>query len=190
MHGHRYGRLWRHHNSTRHSHPFAPSSSLFMGCLLGLSRCPVVCVLAGAVSALSSAEHCLRVSPDTTCPCAPCSDVVSGIQRSLWHCLPQCMPLLSLVFICAGAQKPLCSLLRVDRAESPGFDEQARIAEASQAAGACDSQHNYSSLARLLLMPSNMFRSPPSTMLAGLPSTMFLGGLPSTMLLGLLGGCQ
>ena len=68
MHGHRHGRLWRHHNSTRHSHPFAPSSSLFMGCLLGLSRCPVVCVLAGAVSALFSAEHCLRVSPDTTCP--------------------------------------------------------------------------------------------------------------------------
>jgi len=100
------------------------------------------------------------------------------------------MPLLSLVFICAGAQKPLCSLLRVDRAESPVFDEQARIAEASQAAGACDSQHNYSSLARLLLMPSNMFRSPPLTMLAGLLSTMFLGGLPSTMLLGLLGGCQ
>ena len=94
MHGHSHGRLWRHHKSTRHSHPFAPSSSLFMGCSLVLSRCPGVCVWAGAVLALSSVEHCLRVSPDATCR-MPHARLVSApsIQRSLWRCLPQCMSL-------------------------------------------------------------------------------------------------
>ena len=54
---------------------------------------------------------------------------------------------------------------------------QARIAEASQAAGACDSQHNCSSLAQSSLTPLTISQSPPSTMLTGLPSTMFLGDL-------------
>ena len=97
MHGHRHGRLWRHHNtwnSKRQSHPFSPSSLLFMGCSLGLSRCPVVCVLAGAVWALSFVEHCLRVSPDATCR-MPHARLVPAhsIQHSLFHCPSQCMPL-------------------------------------------------------------------------------------------------
>ena len=94
MHGHRHGRLWRHHNSTRHSHSFSPSSLLFMGCSLGLSRCPVVCVLAGAISALSFVERWLRVSPDATCRMPHARLVLApSIQHSLWHCLLLCMPL-------------------------------------------------------------------------------------------------
>ena len=97
MHEHRHGRLWRHHttwNSKRQSHPFSPSSLLFMGFSLGLSRCPLAFwqVPYGRFPSLKIVFVSRRMR-HAACHAHARLALAHSIQRSVFHCPSQCMPL-------------------------------------------------------------------------------------------------